>query len=192
MTKFLAANLAVEGSFAGVTAAVVFQVDFRLERSIADVALEIADILMVRFDMSLQPTRFGKTFVAVFAFYLSTDAVCSEVVSQRVPVGVLLLADVTFEFVEFVLVAAFVQPRGGPIVESGGTPITKIFAVFIDTALVEGRTVVDGGDSNKVFGAFGVFAESSVLEIWRDRVSGDMKFQMAPQVLAVGEFFQTR
>ena len=44
--------------------------------------------------MSLEPTRFAETFVAIFASNLSSDTVSSKVISQGITVGITLVADV--------------------------------------------------------------------------------------------------
>ena len=92
-------------------------------------AIEVSDIIVLGSHVSLEATRFAETFVAILAPDLSSDAVSSEVVTQRVSVRVTLVADVALCFLS--LVRVLVNSGSRTVVEPCRTPIAKISSVEI-------------------------------------------------------------
>lgn len=115
-------------------------------------------------NVSLQATGFAETLVAVLAPDLAADAVGTQVVTERVPIGVLLVTYVTLEILAFV--TGCVNTSGGAVVEFGWTPVAD------ELALDRGVQVIGVG---------------GLIKVGRDGVSGNVKAEVATQVLTVGE-----
>ena len=118
-----------ERSLARMLTLVISQVQTGFEGFAADVAFEVADVLVVRLDVGLQATRLAEALVAVLAADLEADAVGAEMVAKGVAVGVDLITDVALIVLAFV--GALVKPGRRSVVESGRTPVAKVLPVQV-------------------------------------------------------------
>ena len=144
-----------------------------LESLITLAAFEIANVLVHGPDVGVQAAGLAEILVAVLAADLPADAVLAQVIAQRVSIGVCAVADVAAE--GLALVALLVNAEGRAIVEPSGTPIAN------KTAAVERSGL---GFISAVLSVVGS------LDIGGDGVSGDVQFEMPPQILAIGEPFE--
>ena len=173
MPESIRANVAGEGSFARVSGEVIPEMFPRLEFLAALQAIEVTDVVMLGPDVGLEPARLAEAFVAVLATDLSADSVSSEMVAERVPVGVALVAHVALGRLTFV--GILVNPGRRSVVETGRTPITKISSVKVVVVVAAVQRAAGG----------------SLCDVRSHRISRNVKPQVSSQILTIGKTLQT-
>lgn len=121
--KCLMAHGALKRLFTGMLTEVVVQVDPGLERFVARRTGEVADVFVMASDVSSQPAGFAKRLAAVLAPNLPSDAVRSEMVAERIAIGILFGTDVALRLLAFV--RGLVNAGRRAIVESERAPVTE-------------------------------------------------------------------
>ena len=108
---------------------VVDQVDSGLELLSALKTIEVSDVVVLSSNVSFEATGLAETLVAVFATNLTADSVSSQMISQRVSIGVTFIANVALGLLTFVRV--LVDSGRRPVVEPGRAPIAEVSSVKI-------------------------------------------------------------
>ena len=140
----------------------VLKVKTSLKGFITFGATKVSNILVEGVDVGLKSTWFRKTLIAKFTSDLVTDPVCSQVISERIPVRVLFVADITLWLL--VTVCLVMNQVRGFICKLFGAKITRKLEKF-------------------------VIHVTFTLNIREVGVAGNMKTKMAAQILNVRELF---
>lgn len=160
MTEAHVTDRANKRSLAGMLTEVIFQMDGCLERLITLTTFEVSNVIVMGLDMSFQSARFAKALIAVFTPDLSSDPMGSQVVTERISVGIQFFTDIALEVIPFV--RGLMDASGGSVVKLGRTPIANVFALQIIFILLDPPINVGG-----------------------DGIPRNMQSQMSPKVLAI-------